>query len=68
VPAEQWRGAMASLNRPPHLMPTAALRGLSCPTLFLVGEEDPIVPAAVMHELSALARRGGPAGLRACHA
>ena len=27
---------------------------LSCPTLLLVGSEDPIVPASVMHEVSAL--------------
>ena len=54
IPADEWRAAMLTLNEPAHLTPTADLSHLSCPTLFLVGAEDPIVPAAVMHELSGL--------------
>lgn len=54
IPADEWRAAMLALNRPDQLIPTADLSRLLCPTLFIVGAEDPIVPAAAMHELSAL--------------
>lgn len=54
IAAEEWRAAMLSLNEPAQLTPTADLSNLSCPTLFIVGAEDPIVPATLMHELSAL--------------
>jgi len=54
IPAEEWRAAMLTLNRPDQLMPTADLAKLLCPTLFIVGAEDPIVPAAAMHQLSKL--------------
>lgn len=53
IPAEQWRVAMLALNRPENLTPAAEVARLACPTLFLVGAEDPIVPPRVMRELSA---------------
>lgn len=54
IPAAEWRAALAALLRPEQLTPLAALPSLRCPTLLLIGEEDPLVPAAVMHEVSAL--------------
>lgn len=54
VPAEQWQDALVSLLAPAALTPVDALRELACPTLFLVGSEDPLVPASVMHECSGL--------------
>jgi len=42
------------LNEPPELTPLARLRELRCPTLLLVGREDPIVPLAVMQQVQAL--------------
>lgn len=54
IPAEQWRAAMLTLNEPANLTPTDALRDLRCPVQFVVGVDDPIVPASVMHELSGL--------------
>jgi 3-oxoadipate enol-lactonase len=54
IPAEQWRAAMMTLNQPENLTPTAELSKLACPTLFIVGAEDPIVPASAMHDVSAL--------------
>jgi 3-oxoadipate enol-lactonase len=56
IPAEQWREALLKLNQPQNLTATSDLRRLSCPTLFLVGAEDPIVPASAMHDLSALVK------------
>lgn len=52
IDADAWREAMLTLNEPVNLAPLAAIEKLRCPTLFLVGAEDPIVPAHVMHELS----------------
>jgi len=52
IPAEAWRSAMLSLNQPDNLLATAEIEALQCPTLFLVGAEDPIVPSEVMKELS----------------
>ena len=54
IPAEQWQDALASLLAPAALTRVDALRELACPTLFLVGSEDPLVPASVMHECSGL--------------
>ena len=54
LPAEQWQAALASLLEPAVLIPLNALRELACPTLFLVGREDPLVPASVMAECSSL--------------
>ena len=52
IPAEQWRAAILALNQPQSLAPTADVEKLRCPTLFLVGADDPIVPPHVMKELS----------------
>jgi 3-oxoadipate enol-lactonase len=54
IPAQQWGKAVASLLEPENLIPVAAMPELMCPTLFLVGSEDPIVPVSVMREISAL--------------
>lgn len=45
---------MRALTQSANLTPTAELHQLTCPTLFVVGIEDPIVPPAAMHELSAM--------------
>lgn len=55
IPAEAWRQAMLRLNEPQHLLPTQALSDLTCPTLFLVGVDDPIVPVAAMRDVARLA-------------
>ncbi|MEJ5990302.1 alpha/beta hydrolase [Ramlibacter sp. PS3R-8] len=52
--AAEWGGALAALMGPERRIPLAALRDVRCPTLLLVGSEDPIVPVAVMHEVSGL--------------
>ncbi|MFY9510963.1 MAG: alpha/beta fold hydrolase [Rubrivivax sp.] len=54
LPAEAWRAAMTRLNTPEHLTPTESLRRLACPTLLIVGAEDPIVPVSAMHDVAAL--------------
>ncbi len=45
-----WNAAMAGLMTGPDLLAPAALAGLSCPTLLVVGDEDPLVPVAVFEE------------------
>jgi 3-oxoadipate enol-lactonase len=50
----EWRAGLTSLMQPGQLVPLAALSTLRCPTLFVVGAEDPLVPAEVMHELAEL--------------
>lgn len=52
IPGEEWRQAILRLNRPEALTPTDALRALACPTLFLVGVDDPIVPVEAMRDLA----------------
>jgi 3-oxoadipate enol-lactonase len=54
IAPDAWRQALLRLNQPGLLTPTDALRRLQCPTLFLVGAEDPIVPVAAVHDLAAL--------------
>ena len=54
ISTDAWRGAMLTLNEPSNLAATTALKSLHCPTLFLVGADDPIVPSQVMYELSEL--------------
>jgi 3-oxoadipate enol-lactonase len=56
IPAQAWGGALAALLQPARLIPMAALRAVACPTLLLVGSEDPIVPVPVMEEVQALVR------------
>lgn len=52
IPALEWGGALKGLMAPGKLIAMQALDGLACPTLFLVGSEDPIVPVSVMQEVS----------------
>lgn len=54
IPSAEWGEALASLLQPGNLLPVRALGGLACPTLLLVGSEDPIVPVAVMREVAEL--------------
>lgn len=56
IPAAEWGGALIALLQPGRLIPMQALRELACPTLLLVGSEDPIVPVAVMREVAQLVR------------
>ena len=51
IAPEVWREAVLRLNQPENLIAVAELEQLACPTMFLVGAEDPIVPPAVMREL-----------------
>jgi len=54
IPGEAWGATLMSLMQPGRLIPMQALRRLSCPTLVLVGDGDPIVPLAVAQEVVAL--------------
>jgi 3-oxoadipate enol-lactonase len=54
LPGAEWGGALTALLGPGRLIPMAALHSVSCPTLLLVGSEDPIVPVDVMREVQAL--------------
>jgi pimeloyl-ACP methyl ester carboxylesterase len=54
IPAEEWRAALASLLQAEKLTPLAGVSTLRCPTLFVVGSEDPLVPVSVMHEMATL--------------
>lgn len=54
--AQEWGSALAGLMEPARLIPMRALRDVACPTLLLVGSEDPIVPLSVMEEVQALVR------------
>lgn len=55
VAPQEWRDAMDRLLDPAHLLPMASLRDLRCPTLWLVGREDPLVPLQAMRDAAALA-------------
>ena len=54
IPAAQWQEAMTRLNQSDSLTPMAQLRELACPTLLLIGREDPLVPLDIMQEVQAL--------------
>lgn len=56
IPDAQWGAALAGALGPGQLIPMEALRRVACPTLLLVGSEDPIVPVAVMREVQELVR------------
>lgn len=56
IPSAEWGGALAELLAPGQLIPLSALRQVACPTLLLVGSEDPIVPVGVMREVQGLVR------------
>ena len=54
IPGEAWGRALGGILQPGRLVPLAALREVRCPTLLLVGREDPIVPVGVMREVAGL--------------
>jgi 3-oxoadipate enol-lactonase len=54
LPAQAWGQALGTALAPDQLVPMHALRELACPTLLLVGSEDPIVPVGVMREVAEL--------------
>jgi 3-oxoadipate enol-lactonase len=54
IAAQDWGMALAALLEPGKLIPLGALHRVACPTLLLVGSEDPIVPVAVMREVAEL--------------
>lgn len=50
--AAEWGAALGALMQPGRLFPMDALADVCCPTLLLVGDEDPIVPVSVMREVA----------------
>lgn len=55
IAPHEWQSAMTGLHAHPHaLTPMARLREVACPTLLLVGREDPIVPVDILQEVQAL--------------
>jgi pimeloyl-ACP methyl ester carboxylesterase len=54
IPPAQWGEALAGALGPGKLVPMEDLRRVACPTLLLVGSEDPIVPVEVMREVAGL--------------
>lgn len=54
IAPDEWRAALSGLHAPGQLLPLAALRDVRCPTLFLVGAQDPIVSVSVTEEFAAL--------------
>ncbi|WP_255443449.1 alpha/beta fold hydrolase [Comamonas sp. Z1] len=54
LPPEQWGQALADMMRPDALLPMDVLGDVKCPTLFVVGSEDPIVPVSAMQEAAEL--------------
>lgn len=51
-----WGARLASLFASEYVLPTASLRELNCPTLFIVGEEDPVVTPDVVRDLAQYVR------------
>ena len=51
---QEWGAAMQGLIAPRNLLPVAQLAQVQCPTLFIVGSEDPLVPVSVVQEFQAL--------------
>ena len=46
--SQAWGAAVTGLMAPRNLLALEALAGIACPTLFVVGSEDPLVPAEAM--------------------
>ena len=46
--AAAWGAAVTGLMAPRNLLPLEALAAIRCPTLFVVGSEDPLVPLEAM--------------------
>jgi len=51
---QAWGAALARLHEPASLVPMQDLRRVACPTLLVVGREDPIVPVGIVREVSAM--------------
>jgi len=51
---QAWGAAMATLIAPQNVLPMARLKDVQCPTLLIVGSEDPLVPVLVMAEAQQL--------------
>jgi 3-oxoadipate enol-lactonase len=49
---ESLRRRVAGLFAPEHLLPCSRLAALACPTLFVVGEHDPLVTPAIVRDLA----------------
>lgn len=49
---EAWSAAIAALMTGPGLLPPEVLGQVPCPTLLVVGDEDPLVPVSVFEELA----------------
>ncbi len=55
IGSHEWQSAISGLHsQPDALTPMARLRELACPTMLLVGREDPIVPVDILEEFKAL--------------
>ena len=50
--SEGWGAAVSGLMAPHNLLPMDRLRDVACPTLLIVGSEDPLVPVDVVHEFA----------------
>jgi 3-oxoadipate enol-lactonase len=50
--AAAWGAALGALMQPGRLIHMDALEDVRCPTLLLVGSEDPIVPVSAMREVA----------------
>lgn len=59
VPAAEWGGALARLMQTEHLLPMESLGGVTQPTLFVVGRQDPIVSPEVTREFAERVRGSG---------
>lgn len=51
IPRGDWQAAIENLHRKDDLVPLERLAHVACPTLLLVGREDPIVPVDIMQEV-----------------
>lgn len=51
-----WQAAIEGLHRREDLVPMQTLERVACPTLLLVGRDDPIVPVDIMQEVQARIR------------
>lgn len=52
--SDQWGKALANLMKREARLPMEALAKVACPTLFVVGSDDPIVPVSAMLQAAEL--------------
>lgn len=52
-----WGARLQALSAPAYLLPTNRLRELQAPTLFVVGNEDPVVTPEVVRDVAAYVPR-----------